>query len=244
MHENKRHVLDLQKRDLLRDVQKSNHIVVLTGAGISTLSGIPDFRSKDSAKHFPSEYSFEEVLSKDFDINLLRSIYSEYFIPQFLKANPNKVHDFISNLQEHANVEVFTQNIDGLHERSGSKNVFNVHGEGMKMICSECTNKLNTYDHLGDNYIFNGYCSVCKTSNYLRPDIVLYGEQVRFINKAIDSIMKSDLLIVLGTSLTVFPFNNLVQYGTSTKKYFINNHRTNYDRHFDELIITDFKDFF
>jgi NAD-dependent deacetylase len=191
----------------LEMISKSNNIVFLGGAGVSTGSGIPDYRSKDGLYTLgtPEEMLSHEKLYKE----------TENFY-EFLKANmlypdakPNDTHYALAELEAAGKLTcIATQNVDGLHQTAGSINVQEVHGTIKDYICTSCG------AHQDMNWIIEeGYvCHDC--GNMLRPDVVLYDEQVKFsaMGEATHKMQEADMLIIGGTSMQVYPFASLVEY--------------------------------
>lgn len=195
---------NLYKAKQLIDI--SNKIAVITGAGISTYSGIPDFRSSNGIyTSYP-----EEVFSlKEFNRhpNILLNILKEIFKEDY---KPNKIHYLLSELEAQKDLTIITQNIDMLHEKALSLNVINIHGTIEYGTCMNCGKKylLNWQDNI------NFKCNYCFDNcfNTIKPNIVLYGEDVRFIDLAIKTINETDLLIIMGTSFKVYPVKGLIDY--------------------------------
>ncbi len=186
--------------------------VVLTGAGISTPSGIPDFRSPDSGlweKFDP----FEVASLTAFRYNPKRFYaWLRDLAITVVNAQPNPAHYSITHLQELGYVKtIITQNIDGLHQRSGSKNILEVHGSIEHMTCVQCYSTYVSSDYIQD-YLDKGTIPLCpKCKGILKPDLVLMGEQlpVRIWQKAQEACKKCDLMIVVGSSLEVLPVAGL-----------------------------------
>ncbi len=196
---------DAQK--LLDLIQKSKHFVVLTGAGISTLSGIPDFRGVGGL------YSRKDIdANKLFDINYFKKDPSYYYknSRDFLyekNARPNIVHETLAKLEEKGFLKaIITQNIDLLHQKAGSKTVFELHGSPMRHYCMKCNKKFDFDTVLAmmqkDEV---PYCPHCGGS--IKPEIVFFGESLPeyALDNAEYHAKKADFLLVLGTSLTVYP---------------------------------------
>lgn len=192
-------------------IEKSNKIAVVTGAGISVSGGISDYQTSNR------EWKFEEdrfsIMSYPFfkqEPERFWEIYREIRVKN-IKKTP--FHDFVKTLEHNADVTVITQNVDGLHQEAGSKNVIEVHGTRNFLICVD-ENKQFPISLIDEQK--TPKCPDC--SNVLKPDVSLFFEGVRFLGEARDFIMESDLLIVAGTSLNVGPFNELVLYATVTNK--------------------------
>lgn len=194
-------------QNLLDLIQKSKHVVVLTGAGISTLSGIPDFRGVGGL------YSRKDIdANKLFDINYFKKDPSYYYknSRDFLyekNARPNIVHETLAKLEEKGFLKaIITQNIDLLHQKAGSKTVFELHGSPMGHYCMKCNKKFDFETVLAmmqkDEV---PYCPYCGGS--IKPEIVFFGESLPeyALDNAEYHAKKADFLLVLGTSLTVYP---------------------------------------
>ena len=210
-------------------IDKSNNIVVFTGAGISVDSGLKDFRGKDGLYKEKNKYNFspEYMLSSDCLYNNTKIFY-EYYRDNMssLDKEPNIAHNYLKKLEDKGKLKaVITQNIDGLHERSGVKNVLTVHGTTYRNYCDKC-GKEYPYD-----YIFSSKgIPYCDCGGLIRPDVTLYGESLpECFMDAIRYIKQADLLIVVGTSLTVQPASNLVNYFNGDNMVIINNEETYYD---------------
>lgn len=186
-------------RDMFKDKTK---ILVLSGAGLSKEAGIPDFRSKDGlySKNF---YNLdpEYILSHDF---LMKNpeLFYEYIRENmnYKEVFPTDVYNKIANLEKEGRVlGVITQNIDGLHKKSGSKNVVEAHGNLIDFYCTKCNKKYDMNEMLEDREIF------CTCGGLIRPDVVLYGEELKDMKKIQELIYDADSLLVLGSSLLVYP---------------------------------------
>lgn len=191
------------------------NIVILTGAGISAESGIKTFRDADGLWE---GHDIMEVASPQGFANnpeLVLDFYNQRR-KQLLSVKPNTAHYALASLQDYFNVNIITQNVDDLHERSGSKQVTHLHGELLKARSSSDKNLVhprNTDIHLGD---------LCKKGSQLRPQIVWFGEDVPLMEEAINSTKKADVLIIIGTSMQVYPAAGLIDYApANTPIYFI-----------------------
>lgn len=220
-------------------IDNSNKIVFFGGAGVSTESGIPDFRSKNGLYNQKDvnfeEYEPEYLLSKSCLYNNPTVFYE--FYRQKLDVHgfePNVTHKKLAELEAKGKMlGIITQNIDGLHQKAGSKKVYEIHGTTARCYCHKCGEE---YD---DNYIFNykgkiPYCEKCG-KGYVRPDVVLYGETLpqKAINKSVEILNDSDLLIIAGTSLTVYPAAGLISEYYGDKMAIINRDQTQYDKYAD-----------
>jgi NAD-dependent deacetylase len=223
---------------LKKMIDESDNIVVFTGAGVSTDSGLRDFRSKNGLyKEKTSIYPPEYMLSSDCFYNHTEEFY-EYYKDNFncLDTLPNDTHKFIKKLEDIGKLScVITQNIDGLHTKAGNKKVFEVHGTIYKNHCIKC-NKI--YDA---NYIFNSKgVPKCTCGGIIKPNVVLYGESLPdedYIG-GINAIKKADMLIVCGSSLTVYPAAGMVDNFHGKYLVIINNEKTLYDSRAN-LVIND-----
>lgn len=216
-------------------VEESNNIVFFGGAGVSTESGIPDFRSKDGLYNQKYKYSPETILSHSFFLNNTKEFYDFYREKMnSLKYEPNITHRKLAELEEKGKLKaVITQNIDGLHQKAGSKKVLELHGSVLRNYCMKCN---NFYDA---KYVFEGKdIPKCKCGGIIKPDVVLYQEALDYdvFEEAVEKISNADLLIVAGTSLTVNPACSLIQYFNGKNLVLINRSATPYDNRADLLI--------
>lgn len=209
-------------------VAKSNNIVFFGGAGVSTASGLPDFRSATGLynKKTSFNYSPEYMLSHDFLVDEPDE-FSKYYKEELLyeSAKPNAAHIALVKLEKLKKLKaVITQNIDGLHQMAGSTNVLELHGNLQDHYCLNCGKKFD----LDYARKFKGAakCDACK--GFVRPDVVLYGESLdgRVIRKSIEYIRNADILIVAGTSLVVYPAAGFVDYYNGDKLVILNKQRT------------------
>lgn len=222
---------DLKK---LRDAFYNNKVVVITGAGISTLSGIPDFRGKNGLynKNIDAERYLSYNFFKENPLEFYK-FYSNYMMINNYK--PNFVHTFLSDLENAGHIKgIITQNIDKLHQKAGSKNVVDLHGDGSCFKCVSCNLKYDSSEYLR----CSGICPDC--GSYIKPDIILYGEDVAIYNmwKSKSLISSCDVLIVLGSSLVVSTASDLVKEfihlnklknNLNDKLFIVNNNETPYD---------------
>jgi len=198
-----------QKMDVLNEmVEESEHIVFLGGAGVSTESGIPDFRSKDGLYHKKdkrfSSYKPEYLLSYDC-LDKKSAVFFDYFRKNLdcRSIEPNDAHKKLAQMEQRGKLDgVITQNIDGLHQKAGSKKVWEIHGSALRSYCVGC------HTEYGQDYIFENTEEIpcCpKCGKMIRPDVTLYGEFLpqRAYEEAVALIRYADLLIIGGTSLEV-----------------------------------------
>ena len=218
-------------------VDESNNIVFFGGAGVSTESGIPDFRSKDGLYNQQYDYPPETILSHTFFINKTDEFYRFYKAKMnCLKYEPNITHIKLAELENKGKLKaIITQNIDGLHQKAGCKTVYELHGSVLRNYCMSC-NKF-----YGAEYVFNSDgIPKCSCGGIIKPDVVLYQEGLddNTVTKSILAIQNADLLIVAGTSLTVWPASGLINYFKGRNLVLINRDATPYDNKAD-LVIND-----
>jgi NAD-dependent deacetylase len=218
-------------------INDSNNIVFFGGAGVSTESGIPDFRSKDGLYNQKYDFPPEEILSHSFFIAHTEEFYKFYKDKlNSLKYNPNITHIKLAKLEEEGKLKaVITQNIDGLHQKAGSKNVFELHGSVLRNYCMKCK---KFYDA---DFIFSSSdIPRCECGGIVKPDVVLYEEGLNeeTVEGAINAIENADMLIVGGTSLTVYPASGLINYYKGNKLVLINRDETSFDKRAN-LVIND-----
>ena len=231
-------------KELQNIIDNANYIVFFGGAGVSTASGIKDFRSKDGLYNMKYDYPPEQILSHTFFIDNTKEFYKFYKDKlNCLDAIPNYCHKYLTKLEKKGKLKaIITQNIDGLHEKANSKNIYNLHGTIYRNYCTNC-NKY--YDA---SYVFNSndipICEDC--GGIIKPDVVLYEEGLdeNVIDDAIRHISKADLLIIAGTSLTVYPASGLINYYNGKDLVLINRDCTNYDNDATLLIKDDLNEVF
>lgn len=216
-------------------VNESNNIVFFGGAGVSTESGIPDFRSKDGLYNQKYDYPPEEILSHTFFINYTDEFFKFYKDKMnSLKYEPNITHIKLAELEKRGKLKaIVTQNIDGLHQKAGAKNVFELHGSVLRNYCMKC------HKFYEAEYVFNSNgIPKCACGGIIKPDVVLYEEELNeeTLNKSIIAINKADLLIVAGTSLTVYPASGLIDYFRGRNLVLINRDVTPFDNRADLVI--------
>lgn len=227
-------------KELQTMIDESQKIVFFGGAGVSTESGIPDFRSKDGLYNQHDVqfdmYQPEYLLSHDCLMHEPK-VFFEFYRQKMNCAGikPNITHYKLAELEAEGEktgkkITVVTQNIDGLHQLAGSKNVLEIHGTTHKNYCSKCGNPL------GENAIFESeeaipICPICGMG-MIRPDVVLYGESLPYaFTEAYDAVHEADMVIVAGTSLTVYPAANLVTQYRGNKLVIVNRDETQADRY-------------
>ena len=208
-------------------IDNSKGIVFLGGAGVSTESGIPDFRSKDGIYNQKYKYDPEYMLSISCFLDKPEIFYKFYFDKMIYEnIKPNITHFKLAELESRGILKaVITQNIDGLHQMAGSKNVVELHGNVYSFHCFRCNKKYNLKD------IKRKGIPRCVCGGILKPDIILYGEMldVDVSNKAIYEISKADTLIIGGTSLKVNTASSLIRFFKGNNLVIINNEKTAYD---------------
>ena len=212
-------------------VQESNRIVFFGGAGVSTESGIPDFRSVDGLYHQKFDYPPEVIISHSFyerNPEYFFRFYREKMLP--LGFEPNITHRILAKwAQEGKLLAVVTQNIDGLHQKAGSKEVYELHGSVLRNYCTRCKKKYPVSFLLETTGIPR--CTEPNCGAIVRPDVVLYEEGLDpdVISGAVNAIRKADMLIIGGTSLVVYPAAGLINYYTGNKLVLINKGQTSAD---------------
>lgn len=213
-------------------IEISNNIVFFGGAGVSTESYIPDFRSASGLFNdkLNKNFSPEELVSHSFFVMYPDEFYKFYKDKLIYKdAKPNNAHKALAKLEELGKLKsVITQNIDGLHQMAGSKTVYELHGCVHRNYCINC----NKFFDLNEMLNLEGsvpHCDEC--GSIVKPDVVLYGEGLdnTVINNAIRDIQKADLLIIGGTSLVVYPAASFVSYYKGKDIVLINKSKTGYD---------------
>ena len=218
-------------------VAESDNIVFFGGAGVSTESGIPDFRSVDGLYHQKFDYPPETILSHGFFFHHMEDFYRFYrekMLP--LEAQPNAAHRKLAELERQGKLRaVITQNIDGLHQKAGSQKVYELHGSVLRNYCLKC-GRFHTAQFIRDSVGI----PLCDCGGRVKPDVVLYEEGLddAVITGAVEAIADADVLIVGGTSLTVYPAAGLIRYYRGNKLVLINRDETPYD-HAADLILRD-----
>lgn len=236
----------IEKLQKLIDDAKS--IVVLTGAGISTASGIPDIRSangaannKDLIKKY--KYDYETIVSHTFFMRHTDEFYRYYKEQMIFKnAEPNIAHKYLANLEKRKNVMIITQNIDGLHTVAGSKNVVEFHGSTQRNTCMNCG------EHFSLDYVMSQdgvpHCDRC--GGIIKPDVVLFEEGIDYqaISDSVNATEHADLLIVIGSSLVVYPAAGIPNYFHGNNIVIINKDPTPLDAYAKIVIHDDIKQVF
>lgn len=216
----------MEKLELLRQwIDESDNIVFFGGAGVSTESGIPDFRSVDGLYHLKYKYPPETILGHSFFVRRPEDFY-EFYRDKLLapEARPNPAHLKLAQWEAEGKLKaVITQNIDGLHQMAGSREVLELHGSVHRCYCSKCH---KAYD---EAYVNSGEgVPRCDCGGVVRPDVVLYEEPLdeSIMSQAIRYIRNADVLIVGGTSLNVYPAVGLLYYYRGQKLVLINRSST------------------
>lgn len=225
-----------QVQQFLQAVKESDNIVFFGGAGVSTESGIPDFRSVDGLYNQKYEYPPETILSHSFYMAHTEEFYRFYKDKMLcLDAKPNTVHKVLAELERAGKLRsVITQNIDGLHQAAGSKRVLELHGSVHRNYCRRC---MKLFDA---RYILESegvpHCDAC--GGEIKPDVVLYEEGLnqQTLEDAVYDISHADMLIIGGTSLAVYPAAGLIDYYRGNKLVLINKSTTPMDGRADILI--------
>jgi NAD-dependent deacetylase len=232
-------VKDYEK--LQKMIDESNNIVFFGGAGVSTESNIPDFRSADGLYQQQYKYSPEQIVSHSFFKRHTEAFYDFYKEKMmYLEAKPNPAHVKLAELEATGKVKaVVTQNIDGLHQMAGSKKVFELHGSVHRNYCTHCKTFYDSNFILEENVKNPDGIPRCKKCNHIvKPDVVLYEEPLDndTIDVAINAISQADTLIIGGTSLVVYPASGLVRYFKGKNLVIINMSPTDYDKNSTLLI--------
>ena len=218
-------------------VKESGHIVGFTGAGVSTESGIKDFRSVDGLYHQHFEYPPETIISHSFYMrnpSYFFRFYREKMLP--LGFEPNITHKKFAQWEQEGKLDaIVTQNIDGLHQKAGSHTVYELHGSVLRNYCTRC-HKFYPAEFIRDAQDIPR----CTCGGIVKPDVVLYEESLdgETIEKSVAAIAGADLLIVAGTSLTVYPAAGFLRYYRGNRLVLINRDLTPYDDNAD-LVIHD-----
>ena len=226
-----------QMEKLKQWVAESNRIVFFGGAGVSTESGIPDFRSVDGLYNQKFDYPPETIISHSFyekKTAYFFNFYREKMLP--LGFEPNVTHQVLARWEQEGKLSaVVTQNVDGLHQKAGSKRVYELHGSILRNYCVKC-GKFHTAEFVRDAV----GVPYCDCGGIVKPDVVLYEESLnsRTIENSVDAIYNADLLIVAGTSLMVYPAAGLIDYYRGNRLVLINRDPTPRDDRAD-LVLHD-----
>ena len=227
--------MDTEKR-FSEIVNGSEQIVFFGGAGVSTESGIPDFRSVDGLYNQEWEYTPEMILSRTFFMCNTEEFYRFYHAKtNCLGAKPNPAHIKLAELEKAGKLTaIVTQNIDGLHQLAGSKKVYELHGSVHRNYCTKCRKFFNAEYVFGSDGVPR--CDEC--GGLIKPDVVLYEEALddTVVDGAVQAIRNCDTLIIGGTSLNVYPAAGLVRYFRGRELVIINKSPTQYDKNASLLI--------
>lgn len=193
--------------EIVRLIKESRNLVFLTGAGVSTPSGIPDYRGMDGL------YTKEGLKEPEYLLSRRALLHDTVDFHQFIKqlyrpdVTPNVIHKKMAQLQGSKNVTIITQNIDGLHSQAGSRDVVEFHGTLATCYCTKCHSSITTCDFI------NSY-SHENCGGLIRPDVILYDEQInpKAIRQSVDALSLADAVVIVGTSFQVYPFASLIQY--------------------------------
>ncbi|MBO6133096.1 MAG: NAD-dependent protein deacylase [Lachnospiraceae bacterium] len=222
-------------------IDVSKRIVFFGGAGVSTESGIPDFRSVDGLYHQKYDYPPETILSHGFFMSKTEEFYKFYSEKILMKGvenrpGPNAAHLKLAELEEKGKLTaVVTQNIDGLHQEAGSQTVYELHGSVLRNYCMDCGASFDL-DYMLESETIVPHCDKC--GGVIKPDVVLYGEGLDpdTMSGAINAIKEADTLIIGGTSLVVYPAAGMVDYFKGNYIVLINKGATSHDGMADLLI--------
>lgn len=228
--------MDEKWRQLKEWIGGSDNIVFFGGAGVSTESGIPDFRSVDGLYNQQYKYPPETIISHSFYMRCPEEFYRFYKDRMlFTDAEPNEAHKALARLEERGKLKaVITQNIDGLHQAAGSREVLELHGSVHRNYCARCG---QFYDL--DHVVESQGVPRCGCGGVIKPDVVLYEEGLdnSILQRSVDYIKNADMLIIGGTSLVVYPAAGLLDYYRGNKLVLINKEATSRDSQAD-LVIT------
>ena len=230
-----------ENEQLTKWIEESNYIVFFVGAGVSTESGIPDFRSVDGLYNQQYKYPPETMLSHSFFMRepeeFFRFYRNKVLAPD---AEPNNAHKALAALEKRGKLKaVITQNIDGLHQKAGSEEVLELHGSVLRNYCMSCGHSYSA-EEVMEKVDAEGvpYCDKCH--KIIKPDVVLYEEGLdqSIMRRSVEHLQKADMLIIGGTSLVVYPAAGLIDYYRGNKLVLINRDSTSRDSAAD-LIIHD-----
>lgn len=225
------------KEQLSEWIESSSNIVFFGGAGVSTESKIPDFRSVDGLYHQEYDYPPETILSHTFFMRETEEFFRFYRSKMlFPDAEPNNAHKALANLERAGKLRaVITQNIDGLHQKAGSREVLELHGSVLRNYCMHCGSPYSLEDIMAQTGI-----PKCECGGTIKPDVVLYEEglDTYTMEKAVSYIRNAELLMIGGTSLAVYPAAGLIDYYRGDKLVLINKDKTSRDNQAD-LVLHD-----
>ena len=223
------------KNQLQDWIDQSHYIVFFGGAGVSTESGVPDFRSVNGLYHQKYDVAPEQILSHSYFVQHTEAFFRFYRDKMLLlDAAPNAAHKKLVQLEQAGKLKaVITQNIDGLHQKAGSQNVFELHGSIHRNYCMRCHKSYSAEDIVKSERI-----PLCACGGIIKPDVILYGEPLnqQILEQSIVAISQADLMIVGGTSLNVYPAAGLLRYFAGKYLVIINRDSTPADNSADLLI--------
>ena len=227
--------MDEAVKELKEIIDGSDNIVFFGGAGVSTESGVPDFRSEDGLYHQQYKYPPEQILSHTFYMRMPEEFFRFYKDKLLITGvKPNKAHIKLAELEKKGKLKaVITQNIDGLHQAAGSKEVLELHGSVHRNYCEKC-GKFYDFDYMANAQ----GVPACSCGGRIKPDVGLYEEglDMGIMQKAVDYISNADVLIIGGTSLAVYPAAGLIDYYRGNKLVLINKSATPRDRQADLVV--------
>ena len=233
--------MDIRVKEVL---DRSKKVVFFGGAGVSTESNIPDFRSEAGLYKAMNDYGYspEHMLSRTFFMNHTEKFY-DYYKKNLIypDAQPNKAHLALAKLEDEGKLTaVVTQNIDGLHQKAGSRTVYELHGSVLRNVCMDCGAKYDLDYIMDEDNCHNGMPHCEKCGGLVKPDVVLYEEPLddSVIMGAVKAISEADTMIVGGTSLVVYPAAGLINYFRGDDLILINKSETGYDSQ-ATLVIND-----
>lgn len=223
------------RKQLAEWINESDNIVFFGGAGVSTESKIPDFRSVDGLYNQEYDYPPETILSHTFFMRSQKEFFRFYRNKMiFPDARPNNAHKALANLERQGKLKaVITQNIDGLHQKAGNREVLELHGSVLRNYCMQCRRAYSLDDILAQEDI-----PKCECGGTIKPDVVLYEEGLDnyTLEKAVSYIRNADMLIIGGTSLAVYPAAGLIDYYRGNKLVLINKEKTSRDSQADLIL--------
>ncbi len=221
--------------ELKKVIEQNDNIVFFGGAGVSTESGIPDFRSVDGLYHQKYKYPPETILSHSFFMTKTADFYDFYREKMICTdARPNKAHIALAKLEQQGKLRaVVTQNIDGLHQKAGSRKVYELHGSVLRNYCMKCRRFYDISAVTGTDGV-----PKCTCGGIIKPDVVLYEEGLddKTVDGAVRAIAKADVLIIGGTSLNVYPAAGFLNYFGGHTIVLLNKSETIYDSKADIVI--------
>ena len=224
-----------ERETLKKWLEESNNIVFFGGAGVSTESHIPDFRSTDGLYSQQYAYPPETILSHTFYMKKTEEFYRFYRNKMlFPDADPNRAHMALAKLEQEGKLKaVITQNIDGLHQKAGSREVLELHGSVLRNYCTRCGKFYGI-----DKILHSQGIPKCECGGTIKPDVVLYEEGLdqQTLNKSVSYIANAEVLIIGGTSLTVYPAAGLIDYYNGSRLVLINKSVTSMDSRADLVI--------